>query len=38
MKKLLVAVLSVGALVTGIAQAELDNPGGIGGLESLRGM
>ena len=26
MKKLLVALLSVGALVTGIAQAELDNP------------
>ncbi len=38
MKKLLVALLSVGALVTGIAQAELDNPGGTGGLESLRGM
>lgn len=38
MKKLLVALLSVGALVTGIAQAELDNPGCTGGLESLRGM
>ena len=37
MKKLLVALLSIGALVTGIAQAELDNPGGVGGLESLRG-
>ncbi|MFA0086670.1 nitrate reductase [Vibrio sp. 10N.286.49.C2] len=37
MKKLLVAVLSVGALLTGIAQAELNNPGGIGGVESLRG-
>ncbi|MCL9773662.1 nitrate reductase cytochrome c-type subunit [Vibrio methylphosphonaticus] len=37
MKKLLVAVLSVGALLTGLAQAELNNPGGIGGVESLRG-
>ncbi|MGF1749283.1 MULTISPECIES: nitrate reductase cytochrome c-type subunit [Vibrio] len=38
MKKLLVAVLSVGALLTGLAQAELNNPGGIGGVESLRGV
>ncbi|MFH0262535.1 nitrate reductase cytochrome c-type subunit [Vibrio mediterranei] len=40
MKKLLVAVLSLGALFFGVAQAdqaELDNPGGIGGVESLRG-
>lgn len=37
MKKLLIALLSVSALVAGVAQAELDNPGGIGGLESLRG-
>lgn len=42
MKKLLMALLSVsalslGTLVAGVAQAELDNPGGIGGLESLRG-
>ncbi len=39
MKKLLVALLSVGAVLSGvaIAQAELDNPGGTGGLESLRG-
>ena len=37
MKKLLIALLSVGALITGVAQAELDNPGGVGGVESLRG-
>ncbi len=37
MKKILVALLSVGALVSGFANAELDNPGGNGGLESLRG-
>jgi len=37
MKKFLIALLSVGALVSGTAVAELDNPGGIGGLESLRG-
>ncbi|CAK4075813.1 MULTISPECIES: nitrate reductase cytochrome c-type subunit [Vibrio] len=37
MKKFLIALLSVGALVSGVAVAELDNPGGIGGLESLRG-
>lgn len=39
MKKLLVALLSVGAVLSGVvfAQAELDLPGGTGGLESLRG-
>ena len=40
MKKLLVALLSVSALslgAFGVVQAEIDNPGGIGGLESLRG-
>lgn len=37
MKKFLIALLSVGALVSSVAVAELDNPGGIGGLESLRG-
>ncbi|CAE6920559.1 Electron transfer subunit of the periplasmic nitrate reductase complex NapAB [Vibrio sp. B1REV9] len=37
MKKYLIALLSVGALLTGVAQAELDNPGGTGGLNSLRG-
>lgn len=36
MKKLLIALLSVSALITGVAQAELDNPGGVGGVESLR--
>ncbi|MDR9827988.1 nitrate reductase cytochrome c-type subunit [Vibrio sp. FNV 38] len=38
MKKLLIALLSVCAAVAGVAHAELDNPGGIGGLQSLRGM
>ncbi|WP_295891208.1 nitrate reductase cytochrome c-type subunit [uncultured Vibrio sp.] len=38
MKKLITALLSVGVLLTGVAQAELDNPGGIGGVESLRGV
>ncbi len=37
MKKLMTALISVGVLLTGVAQAELDNPGGIGGMESLRG-
>lgn len=42
MKKRIMALLSVSALslatlIVGVAQAELDNPGGIGGLESLRG-
>ncbi|WP_425667076.1 nitrate reductase cytochrome c-type subunit [Vibrio tubiashii] len=37
MKNFLIALLSVGALVSGAAVAELENPGGIGGLESLRG-
>lgn len=38
MKRMLIALLSVGALVSSFAFAELDNPGGIGGLESLRGV
>ncbi|WP_428775387.1 nitrate reductase cytochrome c-type subunit [Vibrio sp.] len=38
MKKLLIALLSVGALAAGVAHAKLDNPGGVGGLESLRGI
>ncbi|MFM2586856.1 nitrate reductase cytochrome c-type subunit [Vibrio sp. TBV020] len=37
MKKFLIALLSVGALISGVAVAEIENPGGIGGLESLRG-
>ncbi|EEX94022.1 nitrate reductase cytochrome c550-type subunit [Vibrio orientalis CIP 102891 = ATCC 33934] len=37
MKKFLIALLSVGALISGAAVAEIENPGGIGGLESLRG-
>ncbi|WP_261818284.1 nitrate reductase cytochrome c-type subunit [Vibrio gallicus] len=37
MKKLLLALLSIGVLGAGIAKAELNNPGGIGGVESLRG-
>ena len=37
MKKLITALLSAGLLLAGAAQAELDNPGGIGGVESLRG-
>lgn len=37
MKKLLIALLSVSALLVGVAQAQLENPGGTGGLESLRG-
>ncbi|WP_104037476.1 nitrate reductase cytochrome c-type subunit [Vibrio jasicida] len=37
MKKLLVALLSVGALISGSVFAELDNPGGTGGIDSLRG-
>lgn len=40
MKKLLIALFAVTALMTGAAFAELEhpnNPGGIGGLESLRG-
>ncbi|WP_260261680.1 nitrate reductase cytochrome c-type subunit [Vibrio intestinalis] len=40
MKKIILALLSISALslasVT-VAQVELENPGGIGGLESLRG-
>lgn len=37
MKKLLITLLSVSAMIAGVAQAELENPGGIGGVESLRG-
>ena len=39
MKKLITALLSAGILLAGAvqAEAELDNPGGIGGVESLRG-
>ncbi len=37
MKKQLITLLSVGVMMTGFAHAKLDNPGGIGGLESLRG-
>ncbi|EEW07763.1 Diheme cytochrome c napB [Vibrio mimicus VM603] len=37
MKKQLIALLSVFTVLVGVAHAELDNPGGIGGLESLRG-
>lgn len=38
MKKLLITLLSISALVSGIAYAKLDNPGGIGGVQSLRGI
>ncbi|MGL6261816.1 nitrate reductase cytochrome c-type subunit [Vibrio sp. WXL103] len=37
MKKFIIALFSVCAAATGIAYAELDNPGGVGGLSSLRG-
>lgn len=37
MKKLLIALLSFGALFGQTVQAKLNNPGGNGGLESLRG-
>lgn len=37
MKKLLMVLMTLCTLIAGIAQAELDNPGGVGGLESLRG-
>ncbi|WP_299688647.1 nitrate reductase cytochrome c-type subunit [uncultured Vibrio sp.] len=37
MKKLITALLSAGLLLASAAQAELENPGGIGGVESLRG-
>ncbi|MEH0664832.1 nitrate reductase cytochrome c-type subunit [Vibrio scophthalmi] len=37
MKKFLVALFSVGAVLSSAVFANLDNPGGIGGLESLRG-
>jgi cytochrome c-type protein NapB len=37
MKKLITALLSAGLLLAGAVQAELDNPDGIGGVESLRG-
>ncbi|UTV27076.1 nitrate reductase cytochrome c-type subunit [Photobacterium atrarenae] len=40
MKRLVLAVMAVGMLVAGAVQSaeELHNPGGIGGVESLRGM
>ncbi len=38
MKKFLIALLSIGALISGTVQAEIENPGGIGGMESLRGV
>ncbi|CAH0530175.1 nitrate reductase cytochrome c-type subunit [Vibrio hippocampi] len=37
MKKILVALFSVSALIMGVAQAEFNDPGGVGGLNSLRG-
>lgn len=37
MKTRLIACFSVCLLLTGIAIAELNNPGGIGGVQSLRG-
>ncbi|NVD07934.1 nitrate reductase cytochrome c-type subunit [Vibrio sp. JPW-9-11-11] len=37
MKKMFLALLSISAVLSGTAMAKLDNPGGIGGLESLRG-
>ncbi|MCG3729175.1 nitrate reductase cytochrome c-type subunit [Vibrio cincinnatiensis] len=38
MKKVLVGLLVLGAILTGIAKAELDTPLGLSSLESLRGM
>ncbi|GLQ72502.1 nitrate reductase cytochrome c-type subunit [Vibrio penaeicida] len=38
MKKLMLTLLSVGAVLSGTAVAELENLGGIGGVESLRGV
>ncbi|MDF4535599.1 periplasmic nitrate reductase electron transfer subunit, partial [Vibrio parahaemolyticus] len=37
MKKQLIALLSVFTVLAGIAHAELNNPGSVGSLESLRG-
>lgn len=37
MKKLLVALFSIFVLLISVAQAKLNNPGGVGGLDSLRG-
>lgn len=37
MKKLIIALFALGAVLSGSALAELNNPGGHGGLESLRG-
>ncbi|ORT52571.1 nitrate reductase (plasmid) [Vibrio sp. qd031] len=37
MKKRLLTVISLTMLVAGIVNAELNNPGGIGGVNSLRG-
>ncbi|MDA9555945.1 nitrate reductase cytochrome c-type subunit [Vibrio sp.] len=38
MKRIIVGVATVVTLLFGIAHAELDNAGGIGGVESLRGV
>lgn len=38
MKKLMLTLLSVGAVLSGTTVAELENLGGIGGVESLRGV
>ncbi len=41
MKRILIAIMTAGLLLAGAVQAEtnqLDNPGGIGGVESLRGV
>jgi cytochrome c-type protein NapB len=38
MKKRLLTVISLTMLVAGIVNAELNNPGGIGGVNSLRGV
>ena len=37
MKKLIIALFALGAVLSGSALAKLNNPGGHGGLESLRG-
>ncbi|WP_194437731.1 nitrate reductase cytochrome c-type subunit [Vibrio fluminensis] len=37
MKKLMLALLAIGAVISGSVFAKLDNPGGTGGVDSLRG-
>ncbi|WP_162046105.1 nitrate reductase cytochrome c-type subunit [Vibrio taketomensis] len=37
MKKLMLALFAIGAVISGSVFAELDNPGGTGGVDSLRG-